>query len=96
MSNLVQRPNFKEKYDNYIGGKFVAPASGEYFDVISIKAVSKHNWMSGETALGFIFSPTLWGDHEKCWEYALKAINKNSFERHNVKPRTIKIYTVHR
>jgi len=35
MSNLVQRPNFKEKYDNYIGGKFVAPASGEYFDVIS-------------------------------------------------------------
>lgn len=35
MSNLVQRPNFKEKYDNYIGGKFVAPASGEYFDVVS-------------------------------------------------------------
>ncbi len=52
----------------------------EYFDVISIKAVSKHNWMSGETALGFIFSPTLWGDHEKCWEYALKAINKNSLD----------------
>ncbi|MGV7105068.1 aldehyde dehydrogenase family protein [Flavobacterium sp. U410] len=35
MSNLVQRPNFKEKYDNYISGKFVAPASGEYFDVVS-------------------------------------------------------------
>lgn len=35
MSNLVQRPNFKQKYDNYIGGKFVPPASGEYFDVVS-------------------------------------------------------------
>ena len=35
MSNLIQRPNFKEKYDNYIGGKFVAPASGQYFNVYS-------------------------------------------------------------
>ncbi len=35
MSNVIQRPNFKEKYDNYIGGKFVPPASGQYFDVIS-------------------------------------------------------------
>jgi len=26
---------FKKKYDNFIGGKFVAPVSGEYFDVIS-------------------------------------------------------------
>lgn len=35
MSNLAQRPEFKAKYDNYIGGKFVAPAGGKYFDVIS-------------------------------------------------------------
>ena len=29
-------PNaFKAKYDNFIGGKFVAPVSGQYFDVIS-------------------------------------------------------------
>ncbi|MBF6642549.1 aldehyde dehydrogenase [Flavobacterium sp. J49] len=35
MSNLIQRPTFKDKYDNYIGGKFVAPASGQYFDVVS-------------------------------------------------------------
>ncbi len=35
MSDLIQRPNFKDKYDNYIGGKFVAPTSGNYFDVVS-------------------------------------------------------------
>lgn len=27
--------NFKEQYDNYIGGKWVAPVDGEYFDNIS-------------------------------------------------------------
>jgi len=32
---LHERPSFKEKYDNYIGGKFVAPVDGEYFDAIS-------------------------------------------------------------
>ncbi|NBC26502.1 MAG: aldehyde dehydrogenase family protein [Bacteroidetes bacterium] len=32
---LHERPNFKEKYDNYIGGKFVAPVDGEYFDAMS-------------------------------------------------------------
>jgi aldehyde dehydrogenase len=26
---------FKAHYDNFIGGKFVAPVSGEYFDVIT-------------------------------------------------------------
>ncbi len=31
----VERPTFKEKYDHFIGGKWVAPASGEYFDNIS-------------------------------------------------------------
>ena len=32
MENLANKPNFKAKYDNYIGGKFVAPVKGEYFD----------------------------------------------------------------
>jgi aldehyde dehydrogenase len=32
---LYDRPTFKDKYDNYIGGKFVFPADGEYFDNIS-------------------------------------------------------------
>ncbi|MBC8042905.1 MAG: aldehyde dehydrogenase [Rhizobacter sp.] len=27
-----ERPKFKEKYDHFIGGKFVAPAKGEYFE----------------------------------------------------------------
>ena len=27
--------NFKEKYDNFIGGQWVAPVKGEYFDNIS-------------------------------------------------------------
>ncbi len=31
----VERPTFKEKYDHFIGGQWVAPASGEYFDNIS-------------------------------------------------------------
>ncbi|MEQ1488758.1 MAG: aldehyde dehydrogenase family protein, partial [Methylotenera sp.] len=26
---------YKAKYDNYIGGKWVAPVKGEYFDVVS-------------------------------------------------------------
>lgn len=31
-SNIAARPKFKEKYGNFIGGKFVAPVKGEYFD----------------------------------------------------------------
>lgn len=31
----VKQPKFKEKYDNFISGKFTAPTKGEYFDVIS-------------------------------------------------------------
>src|SRR6478736_1227577 len=34
-SNIASRPQFKEKYDHYIGGEWVAPSSGEYFDNIS-------------------------------------------------------------
>jgi aldehyde dehydrogenase len=35
-SNMLhERPSFKEKYDNYIGGKFTPPVDGEYFDNIS-------------------------------------------------------------
>ncbi|MCC5913290.1 MAG: aldehyde dehydrogenase [Balneolaceae bacterium] len=32
---LHERPEFKSKYDNFIGGKFVPPVDGEYFDNIS-------------------------------------------------------------
>lgn len=35
VSKAVPRPEFKDHYDHYIGGKFVAPSSGEYFDNIS-------------------------------------------------------------
>src|ERR1700753_39488 len=35
ISNIAARPSFKEKYDHFIGGKWVAPDSGEYFDNIS-------------------------------------------------------------
>ena len=31
----VNRPEVKEKYDHFIGGKWVAPTNGEYFDNIS-------------------------------------------------------------
>lgn len=32
---MYKRPSFDEKYDNFIGGKFVAPVDGEYFDDIA-------------------------------------------------------------
>ena len=35
LSSLGVKQTFKDKYDNYIGGKWVAPVKGEYFDVIS-------------------------------------------------------------
>lgn len=34
-NKVYDRPVFKEKYDNYINGKWTAPASGKYFDVIT-------------------------------------------------------------
>ncbi|MGJ1319455.1 aldehyde dehydrogenase family protein [Sphingobacterium spiritivorum] len=33
--SIIERPAFKERYDNYINGKFTAPVQGKYFDVIS-------------------------------------------------------------
>ncbi|KQS47816.1 aldehyde dehydrogenase [Flavobacterium sp. Leaf359] len=35
MSDILKRPQFKERYDNYIGGKFVPPVNGKYFDNVS-------------------------------------------------------------
>lgn len=32
---IAKRPTFKAKYDHFIGGKFVAPVKGEYFDNVS-------------------------------------------------------------
>ncbi len=31
-SNVAARPKFKTRYDHYIGGQWVPPSSGEYFD----------------------------------------------------------------
>jgi aldehyde dehydrogenase len=33
--NLVERPVFKAQYDNFIGGRWVKPVKGEYFENIS-------------------------------------------------------------
>ncbi|MNK01803.1 Acetaldehyde dehydrogenase 2 [compost metagenome] len=35
MGSTVKRPDFKSHYDNFIGGEFVPPVKGEYFDNIS-------------------------------------------------------------
>ena len=35
MGTLVERPEFKPHYDNYIGGEFVPPVEGNYFDNVS-------------------------------------------------------------
>jgi len=34
-SSVVAFPSFKKKYDHFIGGEWVAPSSGEYFDNVS-------------------------------------------------------------
>ncbi len=31
----IERPKFKDQYENYIGGKWTAPLSGQYFDNVS-------------------------------------------------------------
>jgi aldehyde dehydrogenase len=33
--DILQKPKFKNQYENFIGGKWVAPSKGEYFDNIS-------------------------------------------------------------
>ncbi len=33
--NLVERPVFKAQYDNFIGGRWVKPVKGEYFENVS-------------------------------------------------------------
>lgn len=35
MGNTIQLPQLKDKYDNYINGKFTPPANGKYFDVVT-------------------------------------------------------------
>lgn len=35
VADVAARPQFKERYDHFIGGRWVAPDSGEYFDNIS-------------------------------------------------------------
>ena len=34
-SDVAVRPKFKDRYDHYIGGQWVAPSGGEYFDNVS-------------------------------------------------------------
>lgn len=34
-ATVVEKPKFKDQYDNFIGGKWVAPVNGEYFESIS-------------------------------------------------------------
>lgn len=34
-SNLVAKPSLKPHYDNYINGKWTAPSTGQYFEVVS-------------------------------------------------------------
>jgi len=35
MTNLIKRPELKEKYENYINGKWIGPTTGQYFEVLS-------------------------------------------------------------
>lgn len=35
MNNSAQKPTFRERYENFIGGKWVAPVKGKYFENVS-------------------------------------------------------------
>ena len=35
VENLVQKPSFKTQYENFIGGKWVSPVKGQYFENVS-------------------------------------------------------------
>ena len=35
-----QKPEFKAQYENYIGGQWLAPVDGQYFEDISPQAFS--------------------------------------------------------
>lgn len=56
-STLVARPTFKARYDNFIGGKWVAPVDGAYFDNTSpidgkvFTQVARSNYKDVELAL---------------------------------------------
>ena len=43
---------YKPRYDNFIGGKFVAPVKGQYFDVISPVNGQVYTLMQGPSELG--------------------------------------------
>ncbi|WP_187647700.1 aldehyde dehydrogenase family protein [Nitrosophilus labii] len=64
------RPQFKEKYDNYIGGKWVPPIDGVYFDDISpvdnkpIAKVAKSNRKDIDMAV-----KAAWEAFENHWKY---------------------------
>src|SRR5699024_3584290 len=34
-SKVYKKPDFRDKYDNFIGGEWTAPVEGKYFDVVS-------------------------------------------------------------
>ncbi|MEE3224976.1 MAG: aldehyde dehydrogenase, partial [Bacteroidota bacterium] len=34
-ANVVEKPKFKDQYENFIGGKWTSPVKGQYFDNVS-------------------------------------------------------------
>lgn len=69
----------KETMENYFS---IEPYKSlrDYFDVVAIKAVSKHDWMSGETAFETTNTNGLSENIAKCMEYAQKAVGGNSLD----------------
>lgn len=52
----------------------------EYYDVVSIKAVSKNDLMSGESAFETKWTTQFYGDENKCQEYARKALGVSNLD----------------
>lgn len=77
-AEVLQKPKFKDQYDNFIGGKWTAPVKGEYFenvspvDGISFTKVARSTEEDIEKAI------------DAAWEAAKTWNNTSATERSNI------------
>lgn len=81
VKNGIYENVMKEAMENYFS---IEPYKSlrEYFDVIAIKAVSKHDWISGETAFKttLVWNFGIMANLDNCMTYAQKAIGTDNLD----------------
>lgn len=81
VKNGIYENVMKEAMENYFS---IEPYKSlrEYFDVIAIKAISKHDWISGETAFGtnLVWNFGIMANLDNCMTYAKQAIGTNNLD----------------